>query len=492
MKNAKRIIALLLTAVMLFLTTAIAVNADENGKNVLVTVITDKSSYSATDTAKVTIKVENKSGRKLTGVVISADTDNWMLAKGSASNILDVGQMAKGTVKNLEFNAVVNRKADGIKFFFDGFLLFFKQLFNKPAEFNSYSAKGKSSTSVTTSLKHGGATVTVIATCWYDPVQEGPDENGRYDGWTDSTHFRFGSYPQTDVTSSMGAALDPLAADWKSYNYYTGSGTFSDGKMVPSDYMMYCDIKYNGNKYRGVKFISFRSYYTCYESTATTNKQEQQTNGYTCGNIYWFKYEPLNWRVLDSDTGLALCENIIDSQAYNNYVIKANEKSWGDASQTYYASNYSKSSLREWLTNDFYNTAFSETEQNCMLMYDCDNSCSWDTSYNSQDTSDKVFLLSYDEMINSEYGFNSSATNYDAERRKQGTDYAKCQGLWVINSPIEYIGNSFWWLRTPQNSSNSACSVGNEGYSGYNRLVYYTHFGVCPAVRINPQYLNDM
>lgn len=487
MSNTKKIIALLLTAIMLFSTVAIAAYADENGKNVLVTIITDKTDYSATDTAKVTVKVENKSGQKLTGVVISAKADNWRLAKGSASNVLDVGELDKGAGKELKFDAVVYRKASGIKFFFDGFILLFKQMFNKPGEFESYSANDKSSTDVSKTINHGGATVVITATCWYTPVKEESGGNGSSDGWIDNTHLRFGSYPQTDVTSSMRATLDPKATDWKSYNYYSGNGAYSDGKMVSSGYMQYCDVVYGGNKYRGVKFTSYRPTCTGFESTTTTTEQYQQENGYTFGKIYWFKFEPLIWRVLDPDTGLVFCENIIDSQAYNNYVLSADEKIWGNAGKTYYANNYYKSSIREWLTKDFYNTAFSEAEHNCMLAYACDNSCysSEYPEYDSQNSTDKVFLLSYKEITNSSYGFNSSAYNLDAARRKHGTDYAKCQGLYVENSGSEYDGNSYWWLRTSGSSSGTACRIKFNGYWHPSNSVQYTISGICPAIKLD-------
>ncbi|MCQ2475981.1 MAG: hypothetical protein MJ173_08785 [Clostridia bacterium] len=87
-------------------------------------------------------------------------------------------------------------------------------------------------------------------------------------------------------------------------------------------------------KYRGVKFSTYRPCWT--EDASTTSADTQQDdNGYTVGNTYWFKYEPLVWRVLDSSTGLVMCESIIDSQAYNNYIwYGAGSKS---TSSEYYA-----------------------------------------------------------------------------------------------------------------------------------------------------------
>ncbi len=65
-------------------------------------------------------------------------------------------------------------------------------------------------------------------------------------------------------------------------------------------------------------------------------------------------------------------------------------------------------------------------------------------TYACNDTNDKMFLLSYKE-----------ATTYftsSSERLAEGSDYAKCQGLWVSHWVFEfgnYDGNSCWWLRSP-------------------------------------------
>ena len=79
----------------------------------------------------------------------------------------------------------------------------------------------------------------------------------------------FGSYPQTDVTESLGSILTPIATNWKSYNYYSGSGVKNDGQMNSSDYMQYCDITYCNCKYRGVTFSEYRPYFTGYTTSSS-------------------------------------------------------------------------------------------------------------------------------------------------------------------------------------------------------------------------------
>ena len=302
------------------------------------------------------------------------------------------------------------------------------------------------------------------------------------------TIITYGSYPQTRVTDSL--TITSLVAwsssvMWKSYGYYTGSGSWSDGQMKPSDYMKYKDFEgLDGNKYRAVTFTQYRPYCTGYTSSAGNSCQDE--NGYTPNNVYYFKYEPLRWRILDPSEGLVMCESIIDSQAYNNYILYANGEYYGDSAKTYYASNWAKSSLRSWLNDDFYNTAFSSSEKNAIKTSYLENKSTYSSVYDAPSTYDKVFLLSYWDAINSNYGFSSSYSSDDTARRAQGTDYAKCQGLGVSTSS-SYYGNSFWRLRSPF----SSCRTGNVDDLGsvrsYYYYTYYTYNGVRPALKFNPK-----
>ncbi len=202
----------------------------------------------------------------------------------------------------------------------------------------------------------------------------------------------------------------------------------------------------------------------------------------------------MKWRVLDPSTGFVLCESIIDSQAYSNtiYEYGTDENGtahWNDAGHTHYANDYATSSIRAWLNDDFYNTAFSSSQKASILTSELDNRA-YSTSYSEYDsktTYDKVFLLSYSEMQNTAYGF-PAHTDSSSARRAKGTDYAKCQGLWV-NSSNEC---SFQRLRSAGYHSSDACYVGSDGdlnndyYYYYNYwYVNYTHNGVRPALRIS-------
>lgn len=306
------------------------------------------------------------------------------------------------------------------------------------------------------------------------------DGTGSNDGIESATIIRFGSYPQSDVTASMGSILNSKASGWKSYNYYSGSGSYSDGQMTAKSYMQYCDVTYNGNKYRGVTFGTYRPYYTGYESTTSTNYTYQYENGYTYGNIYWFQYEPLRWRILDASTGLVMCETIIDSQPYSNYIKYNSDDCEYYNDKGTYSSDWKTSSLKAWLNDDFYSTAFTLSQQNKIISQSHSNKGYYTLTgttgyerYDSDDTSEKIYLLSYDEALNSNYFSSSTA------RKAQGSDYAKCQGLYVYN------GNSYWRLRSPGYFSSYTCYVNYDGGVGSYCSTYYTYYGVRPALKLN-------
>ena len=308
--------------------------------------------------------------------------------------------------------------------------------------------------------------------------------------------IQFGSYPQSEVKDeAIISALNALAPewdDWTSYGYYSGDGSY--GSMVQGDWMRYTDIAYNGNKYRGVKFTQYRPNYT-YSSSNNTN---QDDNGYSTNTVYWFKFESIDWRVLDPSTGLVMCETIIDSQPYSNTVYYKSNPGYrynyfNDASYKIFASDYETSFIRKWLNEDFYNTAFTDREKKEISTTTLNND-GYETSIgtigceslDSNETKDKIFLLSYNEVRNSNFGFNSSSSAYDTARRAQGSDYAQSQGLYVYRSSGSiYNGNLCWLLRSPGGTSSQCCYVSYVGNSLYSYNVDGTHYGVRPALRFN-------
>lgn len=293
----------------------------------------------------------------------------------------------------------------------------------------------------------------------------------------------FGIYPQSEVTdgtlkSTLTGSAGALptssnSGSWTSYGYYISGSV--------SNYMWYIDKEYGGEKYRGVYFTSYRPKFTTYSSSSSNSYQDD--NGYSTGNVYWFKYEPIKWRILSESSGkaLILAELILDSQEF--YPSTNNRTENG---KTIYANNWEYSTIRKWLNETFYNVAFNDLQKALIVGTELDNkTTAFDGGRNSyatrqNNTTDKVFLLSYSDILNTSYGFNANSGNYDTARRKKTSDYAQVQGAYT-----SYLGNGWWWLRSPRkNDSNYASYVYNDGGVGNHSRVDYTPSGVVPALTI--------
>ena len=302
--------------------------------------------------------------------------------------------------------------------------------------------------------------------------------------------IEFGSYPQSEVTKESDnatyAKLEAATKNWISYGYYSGDGSY--GSMQPGDWMKYADITLGGEKYRAVRFTQYRPDWTIYSSAPSNTYQVD--NGYTVNTTYYFKYEPLKWQVLDSKTGLVLSKSIVDSQAYSNTIYEYGTREdgysiyWNDTAHTKFANDYATSSIRKWLNEDFYNTAFTSAQKQNILPTTLDNSAySTDYSkYDSVSTTDNIFLLSYSEVQNISYGFTDS-TSLSETRVAMGTDYAKVQGLPVYSNKY-----SDWRLRSAGYYSDRGCFVWNDNYNEgrvcNNYFVNRTDYGIRPAMRL--------
>ena len=285
----------------------------------------------------------------------------------------------------------------------------------------------------------------------------------------DEDTILFGEYPQTEVTdSALKTTLNSLAGtkptssnaySWTSYGYYVNGSV--------SNYMWYIDVENGGERYRGVYFTSYRPYYG--GNSSSTSNTYQYGNGYTTGNIYWFKYEPISWTILNENNGTALilCDMIIDSQQF-------------DYENGSYYNDYAESTIRKWLNETFLNTAFDELQKEIILTTKVDNSVA-STGYTSnpyacEDTEDKVFLLSYKEL--------TTYLTTGASRMKKTTDYAQSQGAYTYTGD-DCAGNGCWWLRSPSYSSSyNAWGVRDFAYIDSHPRVYQTGYGVVPALNI--------
>ena len=202
-----------------------------------------------------------------------------------------------------------------------------------------------------------------------------------------------------------------------------------------------------------------------YYAALTANPWENNykfSNGNTVveGNVYYFKVEPIKWRILteNNDTATLLCEMIIDINRFDDD-----------------SHDYASSEIRAWLINNFYNTAFNELQKNIINDNSFDN------------LNDKIYILSMDEVTNNAYGFSSNYSSYDTARKKAPTDYAIAHRAFYNTD--NYYGYGTWWTRTPSTSdSHSVWCVYFYGRLMYTGNQYtgcaYDRYGVVPAIQI--------
>ena len=282
--------------------------------------------------------------------------------------------------------------------------------------------------------------------------------------------IRFGNYPQSQVTDSK--LIDKLAGVqkyWKSLNYYSGDGSWDNGAMAASDYATYADFSYENAAYRAVLFTKYRPK----QSGGVASPTSGNGSGFTTDIIYYFKFEPIEWIVLSAANGLLMSKKVLDSQPYQNLVRKSGEK-YNTGSKD--ANDYTNSSLRSFLNGSFYNTAFSPDQKKAIAKRAYN--CAPYGSTSATTVTDNVTVLSYNDCLNTAYGF--SANIYVDSKRiaNETTTYAKAQGI-SLND-----GKADWWLRTPDTASGRTSCVEANGALSHTATVNLTDKGIRPVISL--------
>lgn len=261
---------------------------------------------------------------------------------------------------------------------------------------------------------------------------------------------------------------------WISYEYY------AEGEK--SNYMFYKDIEVDGVMYRGVYMLGYRPFFNELEATAANSYASNDTNGgggngFELETVYWFRYEPIIWIVLDFSSGRLFlnAKYCIDSQAFqDNYILEDGVYKTQNGTNI---CEWETSSIREFLNNQFYNLAFTESERAMIPEVTLDNSTTGyhptsttDNPYQTsqQDTNDKIFLLSYADMMNSFYGFSDTMQTMKARSRSYST-YALIQGLRPsgLESTADGESATGYCTRSAGSTDDSVTVISKKGIFGY-------------------------
>lgn len=302
------------------------------------------------------------------------------------------------------------------------------------------------------------------------------------------TYVYFGDWPQSVLPVTSSVTVDETVSVTMGANtYYLGS----DGNY----YAKCAEIAHFGDQYK------------YHDGT--------QPGNYGTTTRY-FKVEPIKWRVLtDNYSGkkLLLAEEILTANVpYYKYKSSSNRRTVG-SDTSIDSNNYKYSQIRAYLNGlDYYydtsstettkkteytgkgflQTAFTQDAQALIAETVVDNSpettgdseSTYATKYACENTTDKIFLLSESEAINSDYGFAAYDSSGKGNARiRFPTDYAKanyadasstdgCGGVWRLRSPLYDR-----WVCTRR--------VFNNGSTTYYNFVDDASLGVVPALSIS-------
>ncbi len=203
---------------------------------------------------------------------------------------------------------------------------------------------------------------------------------------------------------------------------------------------------------------------------------------------------PIKWRVLsvEGDDVFLVADKNLDCQKYND---TKTDVTWETCTMRSWLNGYGAGANKEgkdYSGTGFLDNAFTSEEREAIKTTNVVNNDN--PEYGTEggnDTSDKVYLLSIEEVTNPVYGFTSS-TDGTATRVAVNTAYTAAGG--EIGSG--YMGSAgsaaYWWLRLPGSSSSLASNVYNNGnVDGYGYDVNNNDYAVRPALHLNLKASSD-
>lgn len=304
----------------------------------------------------------------------------------------------------------------------------------------------------------------------------------------DGNYIYFGYWPQTcerdeNVIAKLNeiAGTPPLPRDKTNpYNWESHEGT---------TYMWQKTVIYNGTKYLGVQMNDYRA------SGVYSLRRDIMDNGYFTLDVYWFKYEPIKWRILTTSENSAYIMSDIALDFFSMQPDRKDEirddllASYNNSTGVpdgIYANNWEYSFIRRWLNETFYNDVFNDLQKEIIKTTRLDNSArscnpnenpkyygyaenAGKNKYADQckDTDDKIFLLSLRDVTTTAYGFNKDVLAEDPARNLKASDFAKFHGVSMGNTQKDYVT---WYTRSP------SLAVGNQGYTTF--VLYRDNKGV--------------
>lgn len=196
--------------------------------------------------------------------------------------------------------------------------------------------------------------------------------------------------------------------------------------------------------------------------------------------INYFRFEPISWMILSDNNGekKLFSEHVLDASPFEAEGYDYFDVENGINVRRY--DDYSKSDIREFITNDFYNIAFSESEKSQILTTFVDNSEAVygyeEVKYTCEDTYDKVYLISYIESRSDfiyDYGLKGA----------KATDFSACLNI------ADFSYNASDYGTVSYRTRNGGLYSGESAYRIYGTsgagVLCTTNIGIRPAINIS-------
>ena len=230
------------------------------------------------------------------------------------------------------------------------------------------------------------------------------------------------------------------------------------------------------------------------------NYWQSDTNGDGTANEEDAK-EPIKWRVLsvDGDDAFLLADKNLDASYFAHV---SNKITWENCAMRSWLNGYSSeynSYGKDYSVDNFLDEAFDKDEQAAIIETEVVNRDNPDYgTEGGENTRDKIYLLSIEEVCNTRYGFNSEFFTSSNTREVKNTSYAEeACGAWT-STLEEYEGNGLWWLRSPGETSTYVAGIYNYGgghsysYTGCARKensdisgTDWAYVGIRPVLHLN-------
>ncbi len=211
---------------------------------------------------------------------------------------------------------------------------------------------------------------------------------------------------------------------------------------------------------------------------------------------YYYKYSPIKWRVLSLDNNILLFSDIcLDTKAFNETKC---ESTWKNCTLRSWLNGYDSSYNIDGINysdSNFIDCAFNTDEQSQIQTVNLDNSgVSYQIHYGNEDTKmektldsentdDKIFLLSLSEITSEKYGFCLMNDGLKINCRISNKS-SFCQN--------GYSHDDCYWLRSSGHSYESASIVYNDGYIEHYGWAVDSIEKIRPAICINKEYMSKI